>query len=106
MPPSRVPVVGGLGYVERVRRLPSSFTAVVVPEPENRYYPNAVAVLVNGEKVGYLPPEISRRYFEPLKAMAGLPPSCPGRHATPSDRQSFGVELVLDFGAFPVQPVA
>ena len=57
----RIPVVAGLAYVERVRRLPSVFTASLVPEPDNRYFPGAVAVLSGGEKVGYLAPEIARR---------------------------------------------
>ena len=60
----------GVAYIERIRPLPPTFAATLVPEPDNRYFQNAVAVVVNGEKVGYLAPEISRHYFEPLRAAA------------------------------------
>src|SRR5436190_17927877 len=30
---SRIPVVGGVAYIERVRRLPAAFTATLAPEP-------------------------------------------------------------------------
>jgi hypothetical protein len=91
----RTPVVGGLGYAERVRRLPSTFTATLVPEPENRYFPTAVAVQVNGEKVGYLAPEVSRELFGTLKEKPE-PVSCPGRRSSVSDHETSGVELLLD----------
>jgi hypothetical protein len=57
--PDRVPVVGGLGYIERVRPLPSSFAATLHVEPENRYFRHAIAVRASGEKVGYVAPEIA-----------------------------------------------
>jgi HIRAN domain-containing protein len=102
----RIPVVAGLAYVERVRRLPSSFTAALVPEPDNRYFQTAVAVVVGGEKVGYLAPEISRRYFAPLVAhTAGDVVSCPGRRGTHADHESSGVEILLDFSALPIEAV-
>ena len=91
----RVPVVGGLGYAERVRRLPSTFSATLSPEPQNRYFPTAVAVHVNGEKVGYLAPEVSRGLFEALKARPE-PATCPGRRSCVSDHETSGVELLLD----------
>jgi hypothetical protein len=91
----RIPVVGGLGYAERVRRLPSTFTATLLPEPENRYFPTAVAVHVNGEKVGYLAPEVSRGLFEALKSRSE-PVNCPGRRSCVSDHETSGVELLLD----------
>jgi hypothetical protein len=101
----RVPVVAGLGYIERVRRLPSSFTAALVAEPENRYYPSAIAVLADREKVGYVAPEVARRYFEPLRARGdGAAVTCPGRRAARSDHETSGVELLLDFSSLPVQP--
>lgn len=93
----RIPVVGGLGYIERVRRVPSSFTATLVPEQENRYFPHAIAVHVNGEKVGYVAPEVSYRWYEALVARGEPRACCPGRHAAPSDHASSGVELLLDF---------
>jgi hypothetical protein len=103
----RIPVVAGVAYVERVRRLPSSFTATLTPEPHNKYFRHAIAVVVNGEKVGYVAPEVSRNYFEPLSARAGdAPATCPGRRALPSDHESSGVELLLDFSALGVDPAS
>lgn len=98
----RIPVVAGLAYIERVRRLVSAFTASLVPEPQNRYFPNAIAVLSDGDKIGYLAPEISRRYFGPLVARAG-PVTCPGRRGSHADHQTSGVEILLDFTALAVE---
>ena len=99
----RIPVVAGLAYIESVRRLPSPFTATLVIEPENRYFHHAIAVIANGEKVGYVAPEIARRYFDPLNSRgAGDFVTCPGRRGTYSDHETSGVELLLDFTALPV----
>jgi hypothetical protein len=97
----RIPVVGGIAYIERVRRLPSSFVATLAIEPDNRYFPHAIAVLTNGEKVGYVAPEIARGYYEPLKHYTG-PVTCPARRGTHADHETSGVELLLDFTALPV----
>ena len=109
MPPSepilrRIPVVAGLAYIERVRQLPSTFTAELVPERENRYFRHAIAVKVGGDKVGYIAPEVAPRYYGPLLARGGSPVTCPGRRATSSDHQTSGVELMLDFSALDVMP--
>ena len=98
----RIPVVAGLGYIERVRRLPSSLTVTLVTEPDNRYFRHAIAVMASGEKVGYVAPEIAARYFEPLKSHAGEPVTCPARRARHSDHETSGVELLLDFTALTV----
>jgi hypothetical protein len=100
----RVPVVAGVAYIERVLRLPASFTATLVIEPENRYFRQAIAVHANGEKVGYVAPEIAVRYFEPLKSHANVV-ACPGRRGDRSDHDTSGVELLLDFTALPITPV-
>lgn len=100
---SRIPVVAGLGYVEAVRGLPAPFVATLVAEPDNRYFRHAIAVIANGEKVGYVAPEIARRYFDPIKA-APSPVTCPGRRASHSDHETSGVELLLDFSQLPVAP--
>ena len=92
---ARVPVVGGLAYLERVRRLPSAFTATLAAEPDNRYFRHALAVMVGGEKVGYVAPEVARGVFEAVRA-AGTP-SCPGRLGRHADHETSGVELLLDF---------
>jgi hypothetical protein len=100
----RVPVVAGLAYIERVRRLPFAFTATLVPEPDNRYFQQAIAVVSGGDKVGYVAPEIARRYFGPLVARGdGDPVTCPGRRGSHADHETSGVELLLDFTALPLE---
>ena len=100
----RIPVVAGLAYTERVQRLPSAFTAALLPEPDNRYFPHAVAVVSGGEKIGYLAPEIARRYFQPLVARGDAEPlTCPGRRASHADHEMSGVELLLDFSALGIE---
>ena len=96
----RVPVVGSLGYVERVRELPASFSATLVAEPDNRYFQHAIAVVVNGNKVGYIAPEISAGIFDAIRASA-TPITCQGRRALPSDHATSGVELLLDLSGVP-----
>ena len=92
---ARIPVVGGLAYIERVRSQPAAFEATLLPEKGNRYFPEAIAVLAGGEKVGYVAPEVAREYFDRLSASA--PVRCPARRASPSDHQGSGVEILLDF---------
>ena len=101
----RIPVVGGLAYRGRIQLLPSSFLVTLVPEPDNRYLPCAIAVLADGEKLGYVAPEIARRYFGPLRARtAEAAVSCGARRGTRSDHETSGVELLLDFADLPVAP--
>lgn len=100
----RIPVVAGLAYIERVRPLPPTFTVTLVPEPDNRYFQKAIAIVSGGGKVGYLAPEISRRYFEPLVARGTAEPAtCPGRRGSRADHESSGVEILLDFSALPLE---
>jgi hypothetical protein len=100
----RIPVVAGLAYMERVRRLQSSLTATLVLESQNRYFPHAIAVVVDGEKVGYVAPEIARLYHDPLKAYAGVV-TCPVRRGSRADHETSGVELLADFTALPIAAV-
>jgi hypothetical protein len=100
----RIPVVAGPAYIERVRRLPSTLTVALAVELGNPYFRHAVAVMSGGEKVGYIAPEIARRYFEPIKGHPA-PLACPARRASHSDHETSGVELLLDFSSLPVQPV-
>ena len=96
----RIPIVGSLGYVERVRQLPASFSATLVLEPDNRYFRHAIAVVVDGNKVGYIAPEIAADVFETLEASA-TPITCQGCRALPSDHATSGVELLLDVSCLP-----
>lgn len=91
-------MVGGVAYIERVRRLPASFTVSLSAEPDNRYFRHAIAVLAGGEKVGYIAPEVAAGVFEGVKA-AAAPLTCPARRASSSDHDTSGVELLLDFSA-------
>lgn len=99
----RIPVVAGLGYIERVQRLPSSFEATLVPEHRHRYFRHPIAVLASGEKVGYVAPEIAAGYYGPLTA-AAVPVTCPARRAALSDHETSGVELLLDFSTLGITP--
>ena len=99
----RIPVVGGIAYVERLRGLPSTFTAALVPEPDNRYFRQAIAVIASGEKVGYVAPEIARRYYDGVTS-AGSAIECPARRAAPEDHETSGVELLLDFSSLAIRP--
>jgi len=98
-PLTHVPVVAGPAYVERIQRLPSKFTVTLKAEPENRFNLTAVCVVAGGEKIGYLPPDVSPHYFEPLKN--GVPAECPGRRAPLSAHENTGVEVLLDLTGVP-----
>jgi hypothetical protein len=100
-PLTHIPVAAGLAYIERIQRLPSKFTATLAAEPDNRFNLTAVAVLVNGEKVGYLPADLSRRYHEVVRAR---PCECPGRRAPIAAIEDTGVELLLDLSGLPCAP--
>lgn len=93
---SRIPVVGGLAYIEQVRRQPSTFEATLVAEPGNRLFPQAIAVTVGEQKLGYVAPEVAREWFDAIGA-ATTPTVCPARRGQPADHETSGVELLLDF---------
>jgi hypothetical protein len=96
-------MVAGCAYIERVRRLPSNASVTLQPEKENRYFLHAIAVLANNEKVGYVAPEISRRYYSVLLEQPAAV-TVPARRGTGIDHEASGVELLLDFSVLPVQP--
>jgi hypothetical protein len=102
-PITHVPVAAGPAYFERIQRLHSKFTVTLKAEPGNRFNLTAVAVLAEGEKVGYLPPDISRHYFEPLKALPGGV-ECPGRRAPLAAHEDTGVDILLDLTGVPCVP--
>jgi len=100
-PVTHVPVAAGPAYFDRIQRLPFRFTATLKAEPDNRFNFAAVAVIAAGEKIGYLPPEISRHYFESLKGGAGA--ECPGRRAPASAHENTGVDVLLDLSGVPCE---
>lgn len=96
-PVTHVPVAAGPAYAERIQRLPSKFTATLRPEPDNRFNTAAVAVIAGAEKIGYLPPELSRHYFDTVKD--GV--HCPARRAPASAHEDTGVDVLLDLTGVP-----
>lgn len=56
--------------LRRVARTGRVCWATLVPEPENPFDPNAVAVQVEGATVGYLARRDARRYQRRLRALA------------------------------------
>lgn len=98
-PVTRVPVAAGPAYAEAVQRLPSTFSATLRAEPDNRFNHAAVVVTVSGEKIGYLPPEISRHYFDALKETPGV--ECQGRRAPMSAHENTGTDILLDLTGIP-----
>ena len=101
-PIAHVPVVAGPAYFDRIQRLPSKFTATLKAEPDNRFNLSAVAVIAAGEKIGYLPPDISPHYFERLKS--GAVAECPGRRASVAAHENTGVDVLLDLTGVPCEP--
>jgi hypothetical protein len=101
-PLAHVPVVAGPAYFESIQRLPSRFTATLKAEPGNRFNLTAVAVMAAGEKIGYLPPDISPHYFERLKD--GAVAECPGRRAPMSAHENTGVDVLIDLTEVPCAP--
>jgi hypothetical protein len=99
---THVPVAAGPAYADRIQRLHSKFTVTLKAEPDNRFNLAAVVVLADGEKVGYLPPEISRHYFDALKGTGGV--DCHGRRASVSAHESTGVDILLDLTGVPCVP--
>jgi hypothetical protein len=98
-PLSHVPVAAGPAYAEAIQRLPSKFTATLRAEPGNRFNHTAVVVAANDAKIGYLPPEISRHYFQALKDGSGV--ECPGRRAPVSAHENSGTDILLDLTGVP-----
>jgi hypothetical protein len=98
-PLTHVPVAAGPAYFDRIQRLASKFVVTLRAEPENRFNFTAVAVIGGGEKIGYLPPEISRHYFQSLKN--GASADCPGRRASLSAHENTGVDVLLDLTGVP-----
>ncbi|HEX9369309.1 MAG TPA: hypothetical protein VF921_21940 [Vicinamibacterales bacterium] len=101
-PVAHTPVAAGPAYAERIQRLHSQFTATLKAEPGNRFNFTAVAVFADGEKIGYLPPDISRHYFGSLEAGSGV--ECPGRRASLSAHEDTGVDILLDLTGVPCAP--
>jgi hypothetical protein len=81
------PMVAGLAYRERLARLPDEFPATLVPEPENRYHPRAVAVHTAEGKIGYVAPEVATAWYETLRAGA----ACRVRKEPPERARDTGI---------------
>ncbi|HEX4711738.1 MAG TPA: hypothetical protein VH222_14935 [Phenylobacterium sp.] len=80
--------------------------ALLVPEPDNHSDPNAVAVVIEGRRVGYLRREDAADYGARLEALGveGRPTACPayicgGFITEDGDFVSYGVKLGLAWPA-------
>src|SRR3954467_6911464 len=100
-PIAHVPLAAGPAYFESIQRLPSKFTVTLKPEPDNRFNLSAVAGYAGGEKIGYLPPDISRHYFDALKEGPGAEGQ--GRRAPLSAHENTGVDVLLDLTGVPCE---
>lgn len=100
-PNAHVPVAAGPAYADRIQRLPSKFIATLKAEPDNRFNFAAVAVYAGGEKIGYLPPDLSHHYFDTVKQGSGV--ECPGRHAPLTAHENTGVDVLLDLTGVPCE---
>lgn len=87
-------MVAGPAFREAIQRLPSKFTATMTAEPDNRFNFTAVVVHAGGAKIGYLPPDLSRRYFDALRDRP--PVECQARHAPLAAHDDTGVDVLLD----------
>lgn len=100
---SRVPVVGSLGYVEAASRQPSSFTATLAVEPDNRYFRHAISVSADGAKIGYVAPEVAANVYDSIAA-AREPIVCPARRGSRWDEETSGVLFFLDLSTLAGAP--
>ena len=98
---AHVPLAAGPAYANSIQRLPSRFTVTLKAEPDNRFDLTAVAAYAGGEKIGYLPPEVSRHYFDMLRSGSGV--ECPGRHASVSAHENTGVDVLVDLTGVPCE---
>lgn len=93
-------MAAGPAYLDAIQRLPSKFTATIADEPDNRFNLTAVVVRAGGEKIGYLPKDLSARYFDRLRGKAAV--ECPARHAPPAAHEDTGVDVLLDLSGVPI----
>ncbi|WP_216378406.1 HIRAN domain-containing protein [Arcanobacterium phocae] len=59
-------------------------SVLLVPEPDNKYDPNAVAVVYEERRIAYMPAEEAKKYHRPI-AKLGAPLAVPGRIWTQKD---------------------
>ena len=107
------PIVGESHYQEQLSSIAAGRTAkgervefrvVLVPEPSNKYDPNAVAVYAaDGGIVGHLPREDAEEYQRAIAAFIktrGKYPSCSATMAGGrGDKKTIGVWLDIDLDA-------
>lgn len=101
-PLTHVPVAAGPAYADHIQRLPSKFTATLRAESGNRFNQTAVAVMAGPDKIGYLPPEIARHYFESAQQPPGI--ECAARRAPASAHENTGIDVLLDLTGVPCAP--
>jgi hypothetical protein len=105
LPPVQHPDWQGYGYLgavgesqyqpalRQIARAGRLCEATLVPEPDNPFDVNAVAVKIGGELIGYVPRSHARRYQRRLLTLA-QPMRCPAKLIGGTrDKPSFGVLL-------------
>ena len=106
-------IVGESNYQDELQRIAAGrtekrerveFKVVLVPEPDNRYDKNAVAVYaVGGGVVGYLSRELAEEYQHAINSFIGATKSHPSCNAVMAggygEKRSIGVWLDLDTDA-------
>jgi hypothetical protein len=95
--PTDVPLVAGLGYRERLSGLPAAFEVTLVPEPEQPYNPNAIAVHATGGKIGYVAPEIARLCYDKVVQAGTM--KCRARRLEGQAGRGSGIEALLDLSS-------
>ena len=89
-------VVGELSYQDTLRSLPRVFTVKLVPEPQNPYDSNAVAIMTEDERtIGYLARAVARSYQAKLLQQP-RPVTCPAK-LTGGEGGKTHLGVVLDF---------
>src|SRR3972149_3039835 len=92
-------IVGGSDYQEALRYLVDQHGRSVLaspgPDPQNPHDPNAVAIVIEEQKVGYLTADVAKRYG-PVLGARSAPMRCPVElHGGEWDVPS--VHVLLDF---------
>lgn len=92
-------VVGEASYLKNLKSIAANgtnkgritgLTAVLTPEPDNKYDSNAVRVDINGLQVGYLPAPTAKKHIKANKGTINCPAVIFGGE---KDKPNYGVWL-------------
>jgi len=94
--------LAAINAVEARRSPGSPLAAVLVPDPANAYDPNALAVYVNDEHVGFLPRDLAWRVRPALRAFSQAHGGCLVACAAEIRRHDIGPQVVLLIDSLPL----